>query len=323
MAPVCQQTSRSPPEISSAPNAHVDQFIHEFDTFLEVARGLTHGTRRKYCRFVRSFLSEWTGSGCALDWPHLLSVDVLRAHVRRELSSKKRRPSNAPFVALRSMLCFLSVKGVETHGLEEALPRIRRWRHAALPVNLSRDEVDRVISFSTDREAPHSLRNRAIVLLLARTGMRAAEVVKLTLDDIDWSNGTIYVRDAKSRSDRALPLSREVGRALLAYVKRERPSSEYRTIFLQAAPPWRTFSDSSAISKIVRCALTRANIRSSRGAAHLLRHSAATNMLSQGVSFKNIADVLGHRSLESTAIYAKLDLPALSRIAMPWPGDIA
>ncbi|WP_425127307.1 tyrosine-type recombinase/integrase [Burkholderia cepacia] len=149
---------------------------------------------------------------------------------------------------------------------------MRRWRHATLPTCLSTDEVDRVISFAASGDTRQPLRNTAIVLLLARAGMRVAEVTKLTLDDIDWGNGVIRVRGIKSRRDRELPLARDVGRALLTYLKRERPSSPHRAIYLEAAPPWKPFADSSSISKIVRRAMTRANVSSALGAAHLLRH---------------------------------------------------
>ncbi|MDR6504122.1 site-specific recombinase XerD [Burkholderia ambifaria] len=315
------RSGRPTPTALPAPNAEVAQFLDEFDAFLDAVRGLAGGTRRKYVRFVRHFLHEWI-SDAPLQWQHL-SADALRAYACHELSSTTRRPSNAPFVALRAMLRFLAVKGLVAPALEGAVPRIRRWRNATLPACLSTDEVDRVISLAASGDTRQPLRNTAIVLLLARTGMRAAEVTKLTLDDIDWGNGVICVRGTKSRRDRELPLARDVGRALLAYIKRERRASPYRAIFLEAAPPWRPFADSSSISKIVRRAMTRANVSSARGAAHLLRHAAATNMLRQGASFKGIADVLGHQSLQSTAIYAKLDLPALSRIAMPWPGEQA
>ncbi|WP_434034884.1 tyrosine-type recombinase/integrase [Cupriavidus sp. a3] len=202
-------------------------------------------------------------------------------------------------------------------GLEGAIPRIRRWRHAALPACLSTDEVNRVIAFAASGDTYQPLRNTAIVLLLARTGMRAAEVTKLTLDDIDWGNGVIRVRGTKSRRDRDLRPRR---RPRTAGVPQTRAAAlAAKANFLEAAPPWEPFADSSSISKIVRRAMTRADISSARGAAHLLRHAAATNMLKQETSFKGIAGVLGHQSLQSTAIYAKLDLPALSRIAKPWP----
>lgn len=316
-----RRSGRATASASTAPGADVLQFLDAFDTFLGTVRGLAHSTRRKYLRFVRRFLDGWN-PGAPLEW-HGLSAEMLRTYARDELSSMKRRPSNAPFVALRAMLRFLAVKGLVASELEEALPRIRRWRHAALPACLSGEEVIRLIRCAADDETFHPLRNTAIVLLLARTGMRASETAILSLDDIDWGNGTIHVRGTKSRRDRALPLARDVGRALLMYLRHERPASSHRAMFLQSTPPWQPFSDSTAISKIVRRALTRARIPSVHGAAHLLRHTAATTMLRQGASFKNIADVLGHQSLQSTAIYAKLDLSALSRIAMPWPGEQA
>jgi site-specific recombinase XerD len=295
------------------------EFLSEFDAYLGAVKGLAEGTRRKYGRFVRGFLDVW----CSDDPPNWqdLSIEDLRGYLHRELSSKRRRPSNSPIVALRAMLRFLTVMGLVPSGLEEALPRIRRWRHATLPASLTNDDVERLIKCGVDAATFQPLRNTAIILLLARTGMRAAEVMHLSLDDVDWADGIIHIRGAKSRRDRDLPLLRDVGRALLAYIKRERPPSSYRTIFLQALPSARPFTDSSAISRIVRRALNRAGIAPARGAAHLLRHAAATTMLTRGMSFKNIADVLGHQSLQSTATYAKLDMPSLARIAMPWPGD--
>jgi site-specific recombinase XerD len=302
------------PSITSAA-----QFLSELNSYFATVRGLAEGTRRKYGRFVQRFLDGWCGDGPP-NWQDL-STEHLRAYMRRELSGKRRRPSNSPIIALRAMLHFLAVRGLTQPGLEETLPRIRRWRHVTLPPRLSCADLDRLIKCAGDAATFQPLRNTAIMLLLVRTGMRAAEVARLSLDDIDWACGVIHIREAKTRRDRDLPLSRDVGRALLAYLKRERPPSSHRTIFLQAIPPSRPFSDSSAISKIVRRALIRADIAPARGAAHLIRHAVATTMLTRGSSFKNIADVLGHQSLQSTAIYAKLDLPSLSRIAMPWPGD--
>lgn len=296
------------------------QFLSEFDAYLRAVRGLAQETRRKYGRFVRCFLDGWCGDSPP-NWQDL-SIEHLRTYLRQEFSSRKRRPSSSPIVALRAMLRFLAVSGMTQSGLDEALPRIRRWRHATLPPRLSCAEVDRLIKCVGNAATFQPLRNTAIVLLLARTGMRAAEVARLSLDDVDWACGVIHIRETKTRHDRDLPLSRDVGRALLAYLKRERPPSSYRTIFLQAIPPSQPFTDSSAISKIVRRALVRSDIATpARGAAHLIRHAVATTMLTRGSSFKNIADVLGHQSLQPTAIYAKLDLLSLSRIAMPWPGD--
>jgi len=159
------RSGRPTPAALPAPNAEVAQFLDEFDAFLDAVRGLAGGTRRKYVRFVRHFLHDWI-SDAPLQWQHL-SADALRAFACHELSSTTRRPSNAPFVALRAMLRFLAVKGMIAPGLESAVPRIRRWRHATLPACLSTDEVDRVISMAASGDTRQPLRNTAIVLLLA------------------------------------------------------------------------------------------------------------------------------------------------------------
>lgn len=315
-----QKRSRARATSTVAVNAHIIQFVSEFDAYLESACGLACGTRREYRRFVESFLTNWN-PGDHLNWQEL-GADALCTYVRRELSSKQRKPSSSPFKALRAMLRYLDFKGEKHAGLDAVLPRMRSLRYSGVPLTLSVAEVEQVISCAVAENSIHPLRNKAIVVLLARTGIRAGEATKLTLDDIDWGNGIIHVRNAKFSLDRDLPLLREVGRALFNYVKHERPSSIHRAIFLtsQFARP---FCFPGAISRIARQALKRANINPSRGAAHLLRYAAATNMLKGGASFKSIADVLGHRSLDSTAIYAKLDLPSLQGIAMPWPGDTA
>ncbi|GLU31063.1 tyrosine-type recombinase/integrase [Trinickia caryophylli] len=234
MSQLRPRSSRPTPKALPAPSAEVAQFLDEFDAFLDTVRGLAGGTRRKYVRFVRHFLHEWI-SDAPLQWQHL-SADALRAYACHELSSTTRRPSNALFVALRAMLRFLAVKG-------GAHPRSRApYRESGAGVTLR------------CRRACRPMRS-------------IAEVTKLTLDDIDWGNGVICVRGTKSRRDRELPLARDVGRALLAYIKRERRSSPYWAIFLEATPPWRPFADSSSISKIVRRAMTGANLSSARGAS--------------------------------------------------------
>jgi site-specific recombinase XerD len=251
---------------TSPPGVEIEYFLADLNRFLETVRGLSAGTRRKYSRFIRRFLVGWH-SGEQIEWDKL-SQTALRTFVSQELRSKKR-PSNSACVALRAMLGFLNFKGVCPPGLADALPRIRRWRHATLPEILSGDQIEKMISATALSESGHRLRDRAIVVLLAKTGMRALEVTKLTLDDLDWRNGIVHIRDAKSRHDRDLPLTRDVGRAMLEYLKSERHPSEHRAVFLGAAPPYAPMSDSSTVSRIVRRALTKADIKPRRGAAHL------------------------------------------------------
>jgi site-specific recombinase XerD len=164
------------------------------------------------------------------------------------------------------------------------------------------------------------LRNRAILLLLARVALRAGDIVELRLADIDWDGAWIHVF-GKGRRHTRLPLTQEVGDAIAAYLLKGRPATAHDSVFVRAVAPYRPFSDSGAISLLVKKAMRRAGIScSSRGAAHLLRHSAATSMLRHGASLQEIAAVLRHRSIDTTQIYAKVDLLSLQEIAQPWPG---
>lgn len=196
---------------------------------------------------------------------------------------------------------------------------MRQWKHAALPAFLSIDEVDRVLTQCRD-DTPIHRRDRAILLLLARLGVRASEVAHLCLDDIDWRQGQVTIRAGKSGRERGLPLSADVGAALVAYLQDGRPKRRHRALFLQARPPYGALS-AGAVTCLAQRALHHADVAARRPGAHVFRHSAATRMVRGGATFKQIADVLGHARIETTAIYAKLDLAALTRVALPWPGD--
>jgi integrase len=145
-------------------------------------------------------------------------------------------------------------------------------------------------------------------------------VVRLKLDDIDWAEGRLIIRAGKTHYERVLPLSQEVGEALLSYIRQARPVTTHRELFLRWRPPLIPLRHSNAITRLVIKILKRAEIKIHRPGAHVLRHTLATGMAQQGITFKEIADVLGHRSIASTGIYAKLDLDSLGRIAIPWPG---
>jgi site-specific recombinase XerD len=165
------------------------------------------------------------------------------------------------------------------------------------------------------------LRNYAILLILARLGIRGNEVAQITLDDIDWIEGRLLIRNTKNHCERSLPLPQDVGQALIDYLQNARPKTNHRTVFITFHAPFQPLQTPTAITHIVRRCLVNAGISVAKGyAAHLFRHAAATQMARSGVSFKQVADVLGHHSLQTTAIYAKLDLSALSQVALPWPG---
>jgi len=213
---------------------------------------------------------------------------------------------------------FLIAGGHCAVGFEAAIPTVAHWRLATLPRYLQPGEVERLIA-SCDRTSPVGRRDRAILLLLARLGLRAGDIVQLRLSDIDWRGAWIHVC-GKSRRHTRLPLTHEVGQAIVAYLQRGRPRTDADTLFVCCRAPFRPFSSHAAVSVIVDRALRRAGVaRPSRGAAHLLRHSVATSMLREGASLQDIAAILRHRSIQTTQIYAKVDVAALQPIAQPWP----
>jgi site-specific recombinase XerD len=213
---------------------------------------------------------------------------------------------------------FLIAEGKCDSRLAAAIPVVAHWRLSALPRYLQPEEVERVIA-SCSPTSPSGKRDRAILLLLARLGLRAGDILVLRVDDIDWKGAWISVC-GKGRRLTKLPLTQEVGRAIVDYLKEERPPAETDILFLRSRAPLRAFASHAAISVIVEQAMRRAGVTCpSRGAAHVLRHSVATSMLRHGASLQDIAAVLRHRSIETTQIYAKVDIAMLQEIAQPWP----
>jgi site-specific recombinase XerD len=219
-------------------------------------------------------------------------------------------------VAVRAFLRFLIATGRCPPGRDHAMPPAAGWRLASIPRFLAEDDIARVIAAC---DGVRRLRDRAIVLLLARLGMRASEVARLGFDDIDWRQGSIRVH-GKGRREELLPLSQEVGDALIAYIECARPAFATRALFLTGYAPLRPI-DRSTIKCVVRRALERSGVDSQCKGAHLLRHSAATSMLRHGVSLSGVGAVLRHRSPAMTAHYAKVDMTSLATIAQPWPGS--
>jgi site-specific recombinase XerD len=216
---------------------------------------------------------------------------------------------------MRSFLRFAVVEGLTAWPLATAVPSVARWTAVGLPRGLTRVEVAALLA-SCDQRRAIGRRDYAILVLLARLGLRAAEVAALRLDDIDWRAGEIVVR-GKGRTEERLPLPSDVGEAIAVYLRRGRPQRPEREVFLRAAAPLRGLAP-EGVSEVVRAASERAGLGSF--GAHRLRHTAGTEMLRAGASLTEVAQVLRHRSVTTTAIYAKVDHLALRELAMPWPG---
>jgi integrase/recombinase XerD len=220
--------------------------------------------------------------------------------------------------ALRSFCHFLFLRGDTPVDLAISVPMVRTWRQSSLPALLSPEEVERVIA-ATHRTTFRGRRDHAVLLLLARLGLRAGEIVSLELGDLRWRSGEIVVHGKGGRVE-LLPLLPEIGEALALYLSEARGASTSRRVFLRMLGPRVGLAGPGAIDHIVRLAFVHAGLHlASGGAAHLFRHSLATQMIRHGASMAEISEVLRHRSQKSTAIYAKVSFEALRGVARPWP----
>jgi site-specific recombinase XerD len=302
-------------EVAPAPSA-AEKLSAKFGHYLLEERALAATTVAHYCRFVLRFLVDWLGKTRA-DLNELSAVDIIQ-YVQRRSAKQKAKQSKAMVTALRSFLQFARYQNYITSDLAAAVPTVALWEMAGIPKFLPRNQVELVLS-SCNRQTAVGRRDYAILLLLARLGLRAGEIVSLTLEDIDWREGRISVNGKTGHRPR-LPLPPDVGEALAVYLQNGRQKTKCRTVFLRGRAPIRELKNSSAVCRIVSYALLRAGIDTPRKGAHQFRHSLATELLRKGASLMEIGELLGHRSPRTTTIYAKVDLPSLSKLSMPWPG---
>jgi len=219
--------------------------------------------------------------------------------------------------ATRMFLRFLIATGRCQPGLDAAIPAIAEWRLATLPRYLPPEDVERVL-FACNGARAIDIRDKAILLLLTRLGLRASDVADLKLDDIDWSRGTFTVV-GKSRREAKLPLPQDVGDAILNYLRGARPRVSSGYVFITVVAPWKPITR-DVIKQATARAIRRAGVDAPSFGSHLLRHSAATGLLRQGASLQVIGEVLRHRSIDTTALYAKVDIGLLHQVVRPWPG---
>ncbi|MGH2608194.1 MAG: tyrosine-type recombinase/integrase [Tepidiformaceae bacterium] len=295
----------------------LDTLIEEYKQHQRRARGLRESTLQGYERFVR-LCFEAALVDDPVDPTRLGPTDVigLVASMRGRYSPHSMK---TVLTALRSFLRFLRVKGLCDGRLEAAIPTVAHWKLSTLPRCLSDEQLDQLLA-SFDDSSPCGLRDRAIVLCLSTLGLRPGEVAALHLEDLDWRRGTIHLRTRKTRQGAVVPLPHHAGRAIVEYLRRERPKTAARHVFVQHLGDRRGLPISSAIvtGAVVR-ALQRAGIEAPLAGAYVLRHTVACRLARRGTSLKEIADLLGHRSLDTTTIYAKLNVPSLSEVALPWP----
>lgn len=291
------------------------QILNRYETHLSTERGLVAHTIQEYQSFVRKFLLE-RFRGQPLLLKAVKASDISHFILRHSASMRGKR-AQVMTTAFRSFFRFLFEKGELQADLAASVPTVANWQLSTVPKYLTPKEVERVLK-ACDRRTAIGRRNYAILLLLARLGLRAGEVVALQLEDINWRAGEILVRGKGLLHDR-MPLPPDVGQALASYLRRDRPACRTRRVFICTKAPRRGFAHPSTLSTIVRRALARADLHPPLKGAHLLRHSLATSMLRSGATMSEIAEILRHRALNTTEIYAKVDFQGLRSLAHPWP----
>lgn len=306
----------APPPPTKVDDTTIGRTVREFGRYLSVDRGLSVATRTNYLPIVRWFLSERFDGGEA----HLGALgprdagDFLVRHARAV------HPARAALMvtALRGFLRWVHQRGDVATDLAATVPPVAQWHLATVPKSIPARDVEHLLRHCR-RSSEAGLRDHAILMLMARLGLRGGEVVALVLEDFDWRAGTVRIHGKGGRQD-LLPLPADVGAAVARYLRHGRPACSSRCVFVRARAPRRGFASTVAVCTIVRRALERAGLDPPRKGGHILRHALACSMLRRGATLTEIGQVLRHRRADTTTIYAKVDLTALRALAPVWPG---
>jgi len=303
----------APPPLTSH-----EQIVEAFSHYLQNERGLAPKSIVCRLHIIRRFLREVCSAGAG-DLSRIRQKDVT-SYVERHARDWSAASGKAMCCFLRTFLRYLHHMGLNPLALASCVPSVRGWRLASLPTYLSPIQVQMVLD-SCDQATAMGQRDYAILMMLAKLGMRAGEVATLTLDDIDWRSSEMLVR-AKGRERVKMPIPPDVGAAVVTYLRHGRPKSSCRRLFLRTQAPHIGFACSGAITMIARAALARAGIRGcARQGAHIFRHSLASELLRSGATLSEIGQLLRHQRHDTTRIYAKVDIETLRTLSLSWPGD--
>lgn len=293
----------------------VAQELRRYDQYMEQVRGLAPKTREGALRLVQALLRKHFGDD-AIQFEVITPERVRRFFAEQAKSYKTPSGLGVVVSALRGYFRWRATLGDRTHALVGALAYPANWQLASLPKSLAPAEIEQ-LEAALGQRGPSMLRADAMVRCMLDLGLRSGEVARLSLDDIDWEAGTITLRRTKGRREDVMPLPEATGRAIAAYLRNERPKTQHRMVFARHMTPRERPIGPDLVRKTIRQAYARAGLPHTR--SHLLRHTMASRLLA-GSSLKEVADVLRHRSLNTTLIYAKLDSGRLVEVALPWPG---
>lgn len=297
----------------------VGQELRLYDQYMEQVRGLAPKTRERALHLVEALLRKHFGDD-TIRFEFITPERVRRFFADQAKNFKTPSGLGAVVSALRSYFRWRATQGNRTHALVGALACPANWQQASLPKSLQPAEVEQ-LEAALGQSGPSMLRADAIVRCALDLGLRSGEVARLSLDDIDWDASTITLRRTKGRREDIMPLPEATGQAIAAYLRDERPKTQHRMVFARHMTPREQPIGPDLVRKTIRQAYARAGLPHTR--SHLLRHTMASRLLAGGSSLKEVADVLRHRSLNTTLIYAKLDSCRLVEVALPWPGTSA
>jgi len=304
------------PDVPGPSPTVIDLAVQEFVVHLRDTCGLAESTRRCHAKHVHQFLTSTYGNR-PLRLKRLDRHDLAR--FVRNFAKQATPASNHSLVGtLRKYVRYLQLLGICDERLVASVPMIRRWKLANIPRTMTEEQVHTFLS-SFDRSTAIGQRNYGVALLMAALGLRAGEVALLQLQDIDWREASLRIVSPKNRRVKVLPMPVAVGQAIVDYLRHGRPTVSHRHVFVRHIAPRDIPLSGSSIRAIAISAYGRCGFDPSWKGTHILRHTLATHIHQHGASLKEVADLLGHRSIETSAVYAKVNLPALTAVALPWP----
>ena len=290
------------------------QLLMDYDGYLNRNAGLAEATRHYRLRYAQEFLQSVFSGGEVL-WESLTPKQVMDFVIN--LARERKRSLAQRTSSLRCFLRFLQFRGLCGESLVRAVPSIPQWSLSSIPATMTKEQVRSFLD-SFDRATATGRRDYAMALCMVEMGLRVSEVVQLETTDFDWRQSVLSIHDPKGRRVRQLPLSNRAGQAVAQYLKKGRPRSTWRNVFLRHTVPVGTPVTRELVRGVMRSAYARCGFEGSTG-THVLRHTAASRVHQAGATLKEVADLLGHRSIDTAKIYTKIDLPELQAVALPWP----
>lgn len=294
----------------------MENLLHDFSNYMEKVRGTMPSTIHICSRYIQKFLKAKYRDGPI--YLKKLDLNDVREYVITKAKGYKASTTKVLGVSLKAFFRFLRASNKIQQPLEDAVPRILTRKLSTLPKYLTKEQLQRLLS-SFNLSSSIGLRDRAMALLMVKVGLRAGEVAQLKIEDINWREGIMQMQKSKSRRAFFLPLPNEVGEALVVYLQKGRPYTTERNIFVTHGLPIVRPLSMMGVVMAIRQAFKRSALSVPSPGPHVLRHTLATQLLQEGANLKEIADILRHRNIDTTNIYARVDLKRLVEVALPWP----